>query len=111
MLRTLRRREVLGIPMDLRSRVPSVEVPFLGVPAATPIGPARLALRTGAAVVVATPAPSAAGLVLTVTRVEVADLDPRAPLSATTLTARLNDELSARIRALPALWPWMHRRW
>jgi Kdo2-lipid IVA lauroyltransferase/acyltransferase len=55
-LRTLRRGGVLGVPMDLRTRVPSRDVSFLGHPAPTAIGPARIALRVGAAVVVGTAA-------------------------------------------------------
>ncbi|MGH7293921.1 MAG: lysophospholipid acyltransferase family protein, partial [Polyangiaceae bacterium] len=43
-LRTLRRGAVLGIPMDLRSRVAACDAPFLGHPAPTPVGPARIAL-------------------------------------------------------------------
>jgi KDO2-lipid IV(A) lauroyltransferase len=53
-VRTLRAGGVLGVPMDLRSRVPCRASPFLGHEAPTPIGPARIALRTGAAVVVGT---------------------------------------------------------
>jgi KDO2-lipid IV(A) lauroyltransferase len=101
LLRTLRRGEVLGIPMDLASRVPSVEVPFLGRPAKTAVGPARLALRTGAAVVVGTPVPGGA---IRVTRIAT-EVDENA------LTTRINDELSRRIRALPDEWVWMHPRW
>ena len=113
LLRTLRRGNVLGIPMDLASRVPSVEVPFLGRLARTPVGPARLALRTGAAVVVGLPAPSGgadAGLELAITRIATDDLDA-SPESERILTARINDALSARIRALPEGWVWMHPRW
>jgi KDO2-lipid IV(A) lauroyltransferase len=122
-LRALRRGEVLGVPMDLRSRVPSVDVPFLGHPAPTPVGPARIALRTGAPVVVATVAPrrppSAEGrteeygpvaLEIVVTRVTTSDL-PCNSAGAAELTARINAELSARILALPHAWPWMHERW
>ena len=105
LVRVLRRGGVLGVPMDLASRVPSVDVPFLGIPAPTPVGPARLAIRTGAAVVVGTVAPSDGGA-LALSFVRIA---PSA--SEEELTARINAELSARIRALPHLWPWMHRRW
>lgn len=116
LLRTLRRGEVLGIPMDLASRVPSVEVPFLGVPAPTPVGPARLALRTGAAVVVGTVAPGRAGtLAITATRIDTSDLGGAAAhergQSERELSARINAELARRIRALPASWVWMHDRW
>ena len=105
-VRAIRSNKVLAIPMDLRSRVASRAVPFLGHPAETAIGPARLALRLGAHVVVAT---FEAGSV-TVTKIETADLvaDSAGELA---LTTRINDELSRRILASPTLWPWMHPRW
>jgi KDO2-lipid IV(A) lauroyltransferase len=105
LVRVLRRGGVLGIPMDLASRVPSVDVPFLGSPAPTAVGPARLAIRTGAIVVVGTAARDESGR-LGLSFVRVGDT-----LSETDLTARINTELSARIRAMPEAWPWMHRRW
>lgn len=110
LLRTLRRGEVLGIPMDLASRVPSIEVPFLGHPAKTPVGPARLALRTGAAVVVGLPSHA---LELAITRITTSDLLalPVAADRERVLTTRINDVLSAHIRALPEGWVWMHPRW
>jgi KDO2-lipid IV(A) lauroyltransferase len=112
-VRTLRRGGVLGVPMDLRSRVPSVVAPFLGRPASTAVGPARIALRTGAGVVVGTAAPVpggvasalSGGLQITVTRIELGDG------GASALTARINDELSRRILAMPQGWVWMHPRW
>jgi Kdo2-lipid IVA lauroyltransferase/acyltransferase len=111
LLRTLRRGRVLGIPMDLASRVPSIDVPFLGHDARTPVGPARLALRTGAAVVVGVPGRSSAGtLELAITRLRTDDLDASAD-GERTLTTRINDVLSARIRDLPEGWVWMHPRW
>jgi KDO2-lipid IV(A) lauroyltransferase len=120
-LRTLRRREVLGVPMDLRSRVPSCDVPFLGHDAPTAIGPARIALRTRAAVVVGTAAAaerrfaaSATGtstaLVVTATRIDCADLAAD-DTGARELTSRINGELSRRILDLPHAWVWMHSRW
>ena len=109
LVRVLRRGGVLGVPMDLASRVPSVDVPFLGSPAPTPVGPARLAIRTGAAVVVGTVAPAGDGS-LALSFVRIAACACACP-SEEELTAHINDELSARIRALPTLWPWMHRRW
>ncbi len=119
-VRALRRGEVLGVPMDLRSRVPSVEAPFLGWRAPTPVGPARIALRSGAAVVVGTVAPrepepaeassETSPLEVTATRIRVDDLAADAG-AVTVLTTRINDELSRRIRALPHAWVWMHERW
>jgi KDO2-lipid IV(A) lauroyltransferase len=112
-VRTLRRGELLGAPMDLRSRVPSTLTPFLGDPAPTPIGPARLALRAGAAVVVGTVVPSSGSpgsLAIRVTRVGTLDLHADGK-GEETLTRRLNDEISSRIRAFPEGWVWMHPRW
>jgi KDO2-lipid IV(A) lauroyltransferase len=114
LLRALRSGRVLGMPMDLRSRVPSCDVPFLGHDAPTAIGPARIALRTGSAVVVGTVAPDGklgdGALTVTATRIDTSDLsaDPRA---AVELTTRINLELSRRILALPYAWVWMHDRW
>jgi KDO2-lipid IV(A) lauroyltransferase len=110
-VRTLRAGGVLGVPMDLRSRVPSCAAAFLGHPAPTPIGPARIALRTGAAVVVGTVAPAGDSLVITATRIPTGDLDFRADGAELELTTRINGELSRRILALPHAWVWMHERW
>ncbi len=111
-VRCLRRGEVLAVPMDLRTRgVPSCESLFLGHPAPTPVGPARIALRVGAPVVVGTVAPlSAASMAVTATAIPTDDLrDDDAGVSE--LTARINAELSRRILALPHAWVWMHDRW
>jgi KDO2-lipid IV(A) lauroyltransferase len=114
-LRTLRAGHVLGAPMDLRSRVPGCLAPFLGHAAATPIGPARIALRTGSPVVVGTAAPqtvegTSAGWCVTATRIPTGDLDS-SEQAAIELTARINGELSRRILAMPHAWVWMHDRW
>lgn len=108
LVRALRRGEVVGFLIDLNTRVASVRVPFLGVPAWTPSGPARLALRTGAVVVVAIA--TRAGV--TVTRVRGAAESrarvPEAEVSA--LTETLAAALSTAIRAEPERWIWMHDR-
>lgn len=77
----------------------------------TAVGPARLALRTGAAVIVGTAAPAAGdGLQVTATRIATNDL-PGGDASARELTCRINEELSRRILSLPRAWVWMHERW
>ncbi len=110
-VRTLRSGGVLGVPMDLRARVSSCETPFLGHPASTAVGPARIALRTGAAVVVGTVAPHGGSLVVTATRIPTSGLDFRDEGAARDLTMRINRELSRRILAVPHAWVWMHERW
>jgi Kdo2-lipid IVA lauroyltransferase/acyltransferase len=110
-LRALRGGRVLGVPMDLRSRVPSCDAPFLGHSAPTPVGPARIALRARCPVLVGTAAPDARGaLRVTVTPIDTTDLqaDGDGPIE---LTRRINLELSSRILALPHAWVWMHERW
>jgi KDO2-lipid IV(A) lauroyltransferase len=108
-VRALRSGRVLGIPMDLRTRAASVVVPLLGADSPTAVGPARLALRTGAPVVVSTiekietEAPDLAFSV-TCTRIETRGLDDVA------LTGRINEELGRRIRLAREHWPWMHER-
>jgi Kdo2-lipid IVA lauroyltransferase/acyltransferase len=103
-VRTLRSGRVLGIPMDLRTRAASVTVPLLGAPAPTPVGPARIALRTGAPVVVCTVEPSRGELGVTCTRLDAKGKSPEE------LTARINEELGRRIRLAPEHWLWMHDR-
>lgn len=116
LLRVLRRGEILGVPMDLASRVPSIEAPFLGVPAKTPVGPARLAIRTGAAVVVAyaTPRIDASAtekmLMVQVRRIDEIAVDVEPEIAERLLTSRINEAISSGIRAMPEAWVWMHPR-
>lgn len=105
----LQRGGVLGAPMDLRTRVRSVDVPFLGHLAPTPIGPAKLARGSGAAVVVGTAVRSGAELAIDTTRVDATGLGAGQE-GDRELTARINDELSRRILAFPEGWVWMHER-
>jgi lauroyl/myristoyl acyltransferase len=110
-MRHLKRGGVLGVVMDLNSRVPSTDAPFLGKMARTAIGPARLALRASSRVVVATAAPKEnGGLGITITQIVTQDLG-RGADGEHTLTTRINDELSRRILSMPDRWVWMHPRW
>jgi KDO2-lipid IV(A) lauroyltransferase len=109
-VRVLAAGGVLGVPMDLRSRVPSIDAPFLGGVAKTAVGPARIALRTGAAVVVGTAAKDERGeLCVRITAVDTNGLTAGSS-DERVLTERINAELTARICALPEGWPWMHAR-
>lgn len=107
----LRNGAVLGVPMDLRSRVECRDVPFLGHRAPTPIGPACIALRTRSPVVVGSLAPGrGGGPIVTVSPIVASDLEPT-EAGALELTTRINAEISRRILALPHAWVWMHERW
>lgn len=100
-LRALRGGKVLGFPMDLVGRgVRTVDATWFERPVPTPVGPAELALRTGASVVVGTPA--AGGELL----IRAIDTDGH---DASSLTQALATELAARIRATPTAYPWLAR--
>ncbi len=113
LIRALRRGEVVGLLMDQDTRVDSVFVEVFGHPAATPVGPALLALRTGAAVVPMTIRREPDHTFTAAIGPEVAT-DPGAPdlrAEATRVTAVCAQILEAAIRARPQEWVWMHDRW
>jgi KDO2-lipid IV(A) lauroyltransferase len=105
-VKALRRGRVLGFLVDLPgSRGATQPVQWLDKPSRVAPGAARLALRTGAPIVVGTPAPGPGGLVLRVTRLGASDLGAG---DEAALCQRIADALSERILALPSHWPWMH---
>jgi KDO2-lipid IV(A) lauroyltransferase len=128
-VRALRRGRVLGFLVDLAGRAARTQpVTWLGQPSRVVLGPARLALRTGAPIVVGTPGGSAGevrppkrasagedrppkrasnGLFVRITRLSTADL-PEGDEGEAALCQRIADALSERIFALPEQWPWMH---
>lgn len=96
---------------DQDARSHGVFVPFLGRPASTPVGPARLALATGAPVILGftTRLPDGRH-----------DLEIEPPLAVPDrkdldaverLTALHTARLEAWVRKRPELWLWLHRRW
>ncbi|HKQ71672.1 MAG TPA: lysophospholipid acyltransferase family protein [Polyangiaceae bacterium] len=107
-VRALRRGSVLGFLADLPGRVPTRPAELLGLPSRLPIGPARIALRTGAPVVIGTPARAAdATLEVRIERLPSEGLGP-GEAGESALTQRMADALTQRIQSLPTHWPWMH---
>jgi Kdo2-lipid IVA lauroyltransferase/acyltransferase len=107
-VRAVRQGRVVGFPMDLVGRgIRTASVPFLGARRPLPVGPATIAVRTGAVVLVGTPCrPIHEGASILLERVpDVAD--GGRPWTAESLTEELARRLEARIRALPNEWPWM----
>ena len=96
---------------DQDARRHGVFVPFFGRLASTPVGPAAIALRRGAPLVVA----FARRLPDRRQRIEfhppLSVENPGAPDAALRLTALHTALLEARIRERPADWFWLHRRW
>ena len=110
----MRAGETVGILMDTNMTPPQgVFVPFFGVPACTASGLARVALKTGAAVL--------PGFLLweESERQYVLHFYPELALAntgdadadTTDNTARFTAVLEDAIRRYPSQWLWMHRRW
>ncbi len=122
LLGTLRRGRVLGLLIDQDTRVQSVEVPFFGRLARTPVGAASLALRTGAPILGTFIHRERDG------RHVVRIIEPELParpaddvgpaqraaaraswhIAATAAATKLIEDV---IRQHPETWVWWHRRW
>jgi KDO2-lipid IV(A) lauroyltransferase len=110
----MRAGETVGILMDTNMTPPQgLFVPFFGVPACSASGLARVALKTGAAVL--------PGFLLweESERQYVLHFYPELALVSTGdaeadtagNTARFTAVLEEAIRQYPSQWLWMHRRW
>lgn len=108
LIQSLRRGGILAFLIDQNLRTDSVKVDFFGRPALTPIGPAKLAVRTESVAVdiLIERLPDGRhrmriGEPLFCKR----DDDPVA------LTAHMTRIIEAQIRRVPEQWVWMHDRW
>jgi KDO2-lipid IV(A) lauroyltransferase len=108
LIQSLRRGGILAFLIDQNLRTDSVQVPFFGRSALTPIGPAKLAVRTESIAVdiLIERLPDGRhrlkiGEPLFCKR----DDDPVA------LTAHMTRIIEAQIRRVPEQWVWMHDRW
>jgi KDO2-lipid IV(A) lauroyltransferase len=112
-LKALRAGDVVAMMIDQVPERPSgvVTFPFLGQPARHDLAPVTLAARAGAPIVVAFGRRAEDGRhVLEVVDV-IAPEALRGPGAVTAATARIAGALEAFVRAHPAQWLWMHRRW
>lgn len=108
LIRAMRKPGFVAFLIDQSIRAESAKVPFFGKPALTPIGPATLAIRTGALAVAVFVERRRDGThfirfgePIETTR----DDDPIA------LTARMTREIEEQIRRVPEQWVWFHERW
>jgi len=114
LLGAMRAGETVGILMDINMTPPQgVFVPFFGVPACTASGLARVALKTGAAVLPGCLMWDAArrkyvlhfGEVMELIRSDDAESDTVAN------TAMFTAAIEGYVRQYPDQWLWVHRRW
>ncbi|MBI3909329.1 MAG: lysophospholipid acyltransferase family protein [Armatimonadetes bacterium] len=111
-LELLRRNELLVVLLDQNVAEGGIFVEFFGRPASTATGAARLAHRTGAALVCAFSIRQADRT----HRVRVLPAllpDPKAPVEdeIRRLTAALTRCIEEQIREQPEPWWWLHNRW
>jgi len=107
LIRALRDGNLIAFLVDQNIRAESVKVPFFGRPALTPIGPAKLAIRTGVPVVlVFDERRGDKHIIRILPPIETSrDDDPIA------LTARITAVIEEEIRRKPEHWVWFHDRW
>lgn len=108
MLASIRRGGILAFLIDHNIRAESAKVPFFAIPALTPIGPARLAIRTEAIAVTIFTERRADGIQVVRFGNPIECRKGDDPIA---LTARMTAEIEAQIRRAPEQWVWMHERW
>lgn len=108
MIQTIRKGGMLAFVIDQNIRTESVKIPFFGLPAPTPIGPVKFAVRTEAMAAVAYIHRLPDG------RHQATFLEPF-PCSKdddpVALAARITRAYEEQIRRHPDQWVWMHDRW
>lgn len=113
-LRLLRRGALVAIPIDQHAPgAQGVPIPFFGRPAATTLGPARLAQITRVPLQVSVLVRRGASTCHDIHMVEPIDPPPpgKAPELLIDAMARVNREFEDVVRAWPEQWLWVHRRW
>lgn len=110
LFKALQRKEVVGILHDQNSG--DVFVPFFGVPAGTPVGPAVLALKTGAPLIPAycLAKPDGTYKILVRPAIPVEDTGNR-DADLKRIMAAATADLEEVVRAYPEQWLWLHNRW
>jgi KDO2-lipid IV(A) lauroyltransferase len=108
LIQAIRRGGFLAFLIDQNIRTESVKVPFFGAPALTPIGPAKLAIRTSAIAVAVFIERGDDGKQYIRFQEPIECRPTDDPIA---LTARLTAAVEEQIRRVPEQWVWMHQRW
>lgn len=111
-LRSLREGACLGMLPDQDARRAGIHVPFFGRPASTHTGPARLAIRGNAPILVAVLERTGRGR-FRARCILVTEPDPKRDETEEIfrLTREITAALEGAIRERPDHWYWIHRRW
>lgn len=109
--RALKENRILAILLDQHD-YDGVTVDFLGYPARTAMGPAALALKTGAALVPAFCLRQPDGsFVVQIAPYLTAESTGDKEADVRRVTQQLVDIIAAQIRVCPEQWLWFHLRW
>ncbi len=112
MFKVLKEGKLVALLSDQAAPIGSVRVPFFGIDIPTFEGPARMALRTRAAMVFVVCLPTDnRKYKLIFTEIPHDDLPNESDESVKELTARHVRILETYIQQYPSLWLWQHRRW
>lgn len=108
MIAALKKPGLLAFLIDQTIRAESARVPFFGRPALTVIGPVRLAIRTGSALLplFIERLPNGKQLARFLPAVETRPDDD--PIAVTALMTRCIED---QVRRAPEQWVWIHERW
>lgn len=112
--KALKRREIIGLLVDLNSSVEEggAFFEFFGLPVLTTRAVGHLAMRSGAPIVCSIATPRACGRYQIEIGPEI-PYDPHAPLEreADAITRRWISHCEEVIRNRPEFWMWMYKRW
>lgn len=114
LLEAMEAGQTVGILLDQNSSPPQgVFVPYFGIPACTATGPAKIALRTGAAVVPGFTVwePMERRYVLYFEPALTLEQTGDAERDVAAHTALFTATIEAWVRRYPDQWLWVHRRW
>jgi KDO2-lipid IV(A) lauroyltransferase len=108
-LRCLKRGEILGALIDQDTAVDSIVIDFLGQPAKTPVGPVKLAARTGSPVL---------PVAMLMTDDGDYQVEIKEPITVGGNGSSLEEDVEKCSKAVedfiyrnPSQWVWMHKRW
>lgn len=111
-LQELKNNRCVTLLMDQDAGKSGAFVEFFGRPASTPKGPAKYALKTGAALMLTLSFRQPDGSLRVIfEEIKRDDLNNANEESIQILTQRATTRLEQRIREYPDHWFWMHRRW
>lgn len=113
MFKALSAGEIIAVPIDQDAKLNGVVSPFLGFPASTPVGIAKLAAKHGCAILPAFCVRAADGMTLDFHILPAMEGRDGRPYGEDVQTSMddCNAIISDWIRAYPDQWMWLYPRW